>query len=162
MLRNVTPSSLIAYTASLSDLLAKLNIAHPKKIIEVTQQPPDQQRSRPPVTRPVTIPVCVRAGQTTDPSTIPDSHLRNAGLTGELYDRTSAQRTGVLGMRLCAQTDHFWTERHPPHRRGAHPDAQAGQLALDPQVPQPGFSRAIRSISATTCESTGGLPPRCG
>jgi hypothetical protein len=31
------------------------------------------------VTRPVTTPACVHAGQTPIPGTMPDSHLRNAG-----------------------------------------------------------------------------------
>lgn len=43
------------------------------------RQAPDQQQHHRLVTRPATTPACVRAGQTTDPGTIPDSHLRNSG-----------------------------------------------------------------------------------
>ena len=43
------------------------------------RQAPDQQRYHRLVTRPVTTQARVRAGQTTDPGTMPDPHLRNPG-----------------------------------------------------------------------------------
>jgi hypothetical protein len=66
-------------TKTQRDLLAKLTIAHLKKIIEATRQPHDQQRHRRLVTRPVTTPARVRAAQTMYPGTMPDTHLRNPG-----------------------------------------------------------------------------------
>jgi hypothetical protein len=72
------------------------------------------------VTRPVTTPACVRAGQTTDPGTIPDSHLRNSGQTSpqvvaavdELLDHhTHAQIADILNTRGMASG-----EGRPFHR----------------------------------------------
>lgn len=59
-----------------------------------------------------------------------------------------------------------WCRRYPqpsqysPHRRGADADTQAKQFARDPLVAQPGFSRAICSISTASLASIGGRPRR--
>ena len=67
-------------TKSQRDLLAKLKIAHPEEDHRGhTGKPLTSSNTARLVTRPVTTPACVRAGQTPDPGTIPDSHLRNAG-----------------------------------------------------------------------------------
>ena len=67
------PAGTFRQTAELTktqrDLFAKLSIRPTGKIIETTQpRPPDQQQHHRLVTRPVTPPARVRAGQTMDPS----------------------------------------------------------------------------------------------
>jgi hypothetical protein len=54
------------------------------------------------------------------------------------------------------------TLEDPPDRRGAHPVAACEQLALEPHIPQRGFSRAIRTTKATSTSSIGGRPVRFG
>jgi hypothetical protein len=54
------------------------------------------------------------------------------------------------------------TLEDPPDRRGTHEVAQPKQLTLEPQVPQRGFSRAIRTTTAASTSSTGGRPVRFG
>jgi hypothetical protein len=67
-------------TSTQRDILAKLKIPHPKKIIEAAPAAaPDQQRHHQLATRPVTTESRIPAGQASDPGTMPDSHLRNAG-----------------------------------------------------------------------------------
>ena len=50
----------------------------------------------------------------------------------------------------------------PPDRRGADAVAELEQLALDPHIPQRGFSRAIRTTKAARTSSIGGRPVRFG
>jgi hypothetical protein len=66
----------------------------------------------------------------------------------------SVCRTGAGGMR--------WRCRNPSDGRGADPVPELEQLALDPDVPQRGFSRAIRATNATTTSSIGGRRARLG
>jgi hypothetical protein len=51
---------------------------------------------------------------------------------------------------------------HAADRGGADPVAELEQLTLDPLIPQPRFSVASRSISATISALTGGRPSRFG
>jgi hypothetical protein len=50
----------------------------------------------------------------------------------------------------------------PPDRRGTHAVAEPEQLTLEPQYPQRGFSRAIRTTKATSTSSIDGRPVRFG
>jgi hypothetical protein len=54
------------------------------------------------------------------------------------------------------------TLQDPPDRRGTDAVAELEQLALEPRVPQRGFSRAIRTTKATRTSSIGGRPARFG
>ena len=68
-------------------------------------QPSDQYEHHRLVTRPVTTPACIHAGQTTDPGTIPDSHLRNSGQRGDALPAVLRVRdsTGPATMLGTAQ-----------------------------------------------------------
>jgi hypothetical protein len=50
----------------------------------------------------------------------------------------------------------------PPDRRGADAVAESEQLALEPHIPQRGFSRAIRTTRAARPSSIDGRPVRLG
>jgi hypothetical protein len=105
------------------------------------------------VTRPVTTPACVHAGQALDPGTIPDSHLRNPGSTTSFSAPGTAARrcrAGRWRSRSSADVGVGDDQPDPGQARGCtdHPARRACLASRRTETGAPnGGSRATAAAS---------------